>query len=362
MHYWQETLYICPAMTKPLPNIRKFDQEELKDMFQEMGHPSYRADQVWDWLWKKGVDNFDEMSNLGKALRSKLREQFVINKVSIHSQYASKDGTRKYAFEVSDGHKVEGVLIPTPKRLTACISSQVGCSLSCKFCATGFLPLSRNLFFYEIYDQVQLLRKEAAEHFGRNLTNIVYMGMGEPLLNFKNVVQSIRLITMEEGLGMAPKRITLSTAGIAKMIRKLADEELRIEFALSLHAANDQKRSEVMPINDSNSLEALTAALQYYYEKTGSRITYEYCIFKGVNDSIQDAEELAAFSKIVPSKINVIEYNPIEEAEFVNTSGKRMNAFIEHLASQKVIVNVRRSRGRDIDGACGQLALREEKK
>lgn len=344
-----------------IKNIRSFSREELREKLLEMGEKRFRADQIYEWLWQKGAHSFDEMSNISKTLREKLSAHFSIDKARIQNSYKSKDGTIKYAFELHDGKQVEGVLIPTPKRLTACISSQAGCSLACNFCATGFLPLKRNLLHYEIYDQVQIIRNEAEKHFDRPLTNIVYMGMGEPLLNYKNVLGSIRMVTSEDGLGMSPKRITVSTAGIAKMIKKLADDEVKFEFALSLHAANDEKRSKIMPINDSNSLNALKEALIYFYEKTGTRITYEYCIFYDVNDSIEDAKELVAFSRIVPSKINVIEYNSVAEADFQNTTSQRMNAFIEYLESQKVIVNVRRSRGKDIDGGCGQLALRHER-
>ena len=339
-------------------NIRRFTFEELQEKLLELGEKKFRAKQIYEWLWNKHAASFDEMSNLSKALREKLNQEFVIEHVEVADIQTSKDGTRKYAFRLSNGHQVEGVLIPTPKRLTACISSQSGCSLSCKFCATGLLDLKHNLFHYEIYDQAQILNKEAEKHFGRNLTNIVYMGMGEPLLNYRNVLNSIGMITSEDGMGMSARRITVSTAGVAKMISKLGDDEVRFEFALSLHAANDYKRNLIMPINESNSLDNLADALRYFYEKTGTRVTYEYCIFRDVNDSLEDARELAEFTRIIPSKVNVIEYNPVPEAGFVNTTPERMNAFIEYLENKNVIVNVRRSRGKDIDGGCGQLALR----
>ena len=339
-------------------SIRAFSQEELTKYFLSVGEKKFRAEQVFDWLWRKGVSRFDEMRNIPKTLREQLNREFTLDKVSTEAAYQSKDGTVKFAFRLVGGQQVEGVLIPTATRLTACVSSQAGCSLSCAFCATGFLDLKHNLRHYEIYDQVFLLNQEALQRFERPLTNIVYMGMGEPLLNYRNVLGSIDMITSEKGMGMSPRRITVSTAGIAKMIRRLADDEVKFEFALSLHAANDEKRNRIMPINESNNLEALTEALKYFYQKTRTRITYEYCIFKDVNDSIEDAQELAEFTKIVPSKVNVIEYNLVPEAGFQNTTRKRMNAFIEHLESQGVIVNVRRSRGKDVDGACGQLALR----
>ncbi|RMG26254.1 MAG: 23S rRNA (adenine(2503)-C(2))-methyltransferase RlmN [Bacteroidetes bacterium] len=342
-------------------NIRALSKAELQEQLLEMGEARFRAEQVYAWLWEKGVADFEEMNNISKSLRQQLSNRYTIDKARIQQAYTSKDGTVKYAFELSDGKLVEGVLIPTPKRLTACVSSQAGCSLSCRFCGTGYLPLLRNLQHYEIYDQVQLIRREAEARFGRSLTNIVYMGMGEPLLNYRNVLQSIEMITSPEGLGMSPRRITVSTAGIAKMIKRLADDEVKFEFALSLHAANDEKRSKIMPINAHNSLAALEEALRYFYEKTHSRVTYEYCIFRDVNDSLEDARELAEFCRIIPCKVNVIEYNAVEEAGFTNTSPARMRAFIDYLESRGIIVNVRRSRGKDIDGACGQLALRQQK-
>ena len=347
---------------KKTPNIRALSLEELKTLMDSWGEKPFRAKQVYEWLWKKPVNSFSEMSNLSKHLREKLEAEFTIDKVQIAGFQKSNDGTIKYIFELSNGEQVEGVLIPTPNRLTACISSQAGCSLACKFCATGLLPLKHNLHHYEIYDQIQIIRDEAEKHFDRPLTNIVYMGMGEPLLNYRNVLNSIQMVTSEEGLGMSARRITVSTAGIAKMIKRLGDDDIKFEFALSLHAANDEKRSKVMPINESNSLEALKEALIYFHEKTGTRVTYEYIIFKDINDSLEDARELAEFSKVIPSKVNVIEYNPVPEAGFLNTSRKKMDAFIQYLENQGVIVNVRRSRGKDIDGGCGQLALREEKK
>ncbi len=341
-----------------LPNIRSLDLDALKAWLEGIGEKGFRAKQIYEWLWKRNADSFEAMTNLGQGLRTKLAEHFTIGKLRIHSEQRSSDGTIKYAFLMADGNLVEGVLIPTETRVTACVSSQVGCSLTCKFCATGYLDLKRNLQHYEIFDQVAYIRDAAEREYGRPLTNVVYMGMGEPLLNYRHVLQSISAISAEDGLGMAPKRITVSTAGIAKMIRKLGDDEVRFEFALSLHAANDKKRNEIMPINESNSLEALGEALKHFYEKTGTRVTYEYIIFKDFNDSLEDAEELLQFSKIVPSKINIIEYNPIDEGGFQNTSGNRLHRFRQYLEERGVIVNVRRSRGKDVDGACGQLALK----
>lgn len=346
------------ATVTQLPNIRSLDLPALKAWLEGIGEKGFRAKQIHEWLWKRNADSFEAMTNLGQGLRQQLQSHFTIGKLSVHSEQRSNDGTIKYAFQLPDGNLVEGVLIPTETRVTACVSSQIGCSLTCKFCATGYLDLKRNLHHYEIFDQVAYIKAAAEREYGRPLTNIVYMGMGEPLLNYKQVLGSIEKITSEEGLGMAPKRITVSSAGIAKMIRKLGDDDVRFEFALSLHAGNDAKRNEIMPINESNSLEALGEALKYFYEKTQTRVTYEYIIFKDFNDSLEDAEELFQFSLIVPSKINIIEYNPIDEGGFQNTSGNKLHRFRQYLEDKGAIVNVRRSRGKDVDGACGQLALK----
>ena len=336
--------------------IREQTVEELAEYLKSNNFPSFRAKQIMYWLWKKNVGSFEEMKNIGKNLQEFLNSNFIIDKVSLKDQQISKDKTIKCAFEVDKNSVVEGVLIPTKKRMTACISSQVGCSLACTFCATGRLKLLRNLSAGEIYDQVYHLKNEANAQYQKTLSNIVYMGMGEPLLNYKNVLSSINWICSEEGLGMSPKRITLSTAGISKMIKKLGDDEVRFNLALSLHAANDEKRNKIMEINESNNLDSLRDALTYFYEKTKSRVTFEYIIFDGFNDELSDARELAEFAKCVPCKINIIEYNPIDGEPFKQAQEDKVNEFALFLESLNMIVNVRRSRGKDIDAACGQLA------
>lgn len=337
-------------------DIRALSLEELKTVFVENGDQAFRAKQVYEWLWKKSARTFDEMTNLSKATRGLLDTNFIINAVMVDDRQVSKDRTIKNAFKLHDGKIVEGVLIPGTTRMTACVSSQVGCSLTCKFCATGRLERLRNLNAGEIYDQVVLIKEQAESTYKTPLTNIVYMGMGEPLLNYKNVMDSIVKITSPEGLNMSPQRITVSTAGVAKMIKKLGDDGVKFNLALSLHAANDVKRNYIMPINESNSLEALAEALKYFYEKTGTRVTYEYIAFKDFNDGLEDARELAEFCKNIPCKLNIIEYNPIDDGEFKQTTPERLDAFVAYLESKKLIVNVRRSRGKDIDAACGQLA------
>ena len=337
-------------------DIRLLSKEALKDYFVVKGEKSFRAKQVYEWIWKKSATDFDQMTNLSLSTRELLKDNFAINAVEIDDLQFSKDGTIKTAFRLHDNKICEGVLIPADTRMTACISSQVGCSLACEFCATGKLKRMRNIDAAEIYDQVRIIRDQALKHNGQPLSNIVYMGMGEPLLNYKNVLESIEKITSEEGLGMSPKRITVSTAGVAKMIEKLADDDVKFNLALSLHAANDEKRNKIMGINETNNLEVLAKSLKYFYEKTQTRVTYEYIIFDKFNDELQDAHELYEFCKHIPCKVNIIEYNPIDGADFKQASVAKVDAFKEYLEERGVIINIRRSRGKDIDAACGQLA------
>ena len=348
------------SITKAKIDIRSLTLPALQQHFTQLGEKSFRAKQVYEWLWQKSCFSFDEMSNISKELRTRLEEHFVINNVKINNSQYSADKTIKNSFILHDNHLIEGVLIPTPGRMTACVSSQVGCSLTCKFCATGYMERKRNLNPDEIYDQVVLIAKQAMENYNQPLTNIVYMGMGEPLLNYKNMMDSVEKITSEDGLNMAAKRITVSTAGIAKMIKKLGDDEVKFNLALSLHAANDEKRNTIMPINEQNSLKALAEALKYYYAKTKNPVTYEYIIFDGFNDTIQDAVELAKFCKHLPCKVNIIEYNPIAFANFINAGEDKVEKFADYLRSQGVNTHLRRSRGKDIDAACGQLAIKDK--
>ncbi|MAO46988.1 MAG: 23S rRNA (adenine(2503)-C(2))-methyltransferase RlmN [Crocinitomicaceae bacterium] len=344
-----------------MKDIRSLTSSELKKAVILMGEKPFRSKQLEEWIWTKSAKSFDQMTSLSKSFREKLSEKFYLRRIVLSEKQKSRDGTIKCAFEVekkspADSSVVEGVLIPTQSRMTACISSQVGCSLACKFCATGRLKLMKNLSAAEMYDQVENLASIASEEYNVNLSNIVYMGMGEPLLNYSNVLESVNRICGTPGLGMSPKRITVSTAGIAKAIKRLGDDEVRFNLALSLHAANDEKRSKIMAINETNSLEELAESLKYFYEKTGTRVTFEYIIFKDFNDEIKDARELAKFCKNVPCKINIIEYNAIDEGEFEQAEIYNVDAFAKFLEDRNLIVNVRRSRGKDIDAACGQLA------
>ncbi len=338
-------------------NIREFNLPELKEYFESIGDKKFRAIQAYEWLWKKNARSFDEMTNLPLSLREKLSQEFEFNTIKMDVSQQSSDGTLKSRFKTFDGHLMEGVLIPTEKRFTACVSSQIGCSLSCKFCATGQMERMRNLSFDEIYDQVAIINEECERVYNKKLSNIVYMGMGEPLLNYKNVLKSIDKITASDSMGMSPKRITVSTAGVGKMIKQLGDDQVRFNLALSLHAANDKKRNEIMPINETNSIELLVDSLNYFYQKTKNDITLEYILFKDKNDSIEDAEQLISIYRKIPTHlINVIEYNPVAGVSFIKPDEDTTQNFTDYLAKHKVNVRLRRSRGKDIDAACGQLA------
>ena len=341
-------------------DIRKLGLEELEDYFLSVGEKKFRAKQVYEWLWKKSLKNFDEMSNISKSTREVLKANFTINHIQVDEFQRSEDGTIKNAVKLFDNNIVESVLIPTSKRITACVSSQVGCSLDCNFCATARLKRMRNLNPDEIYDQVVAIQEEAMLYFDRPLTNIVFMGMGEPLLNYQNVLSAIDKICSPKGLGISPKRITLSTVGIAKMIRKLADDEVKFNLALSLHSAIDDTRTKLMPINQANTVEDLTQALKYWYSKTKRKVTYEYVIWDSINDDEKHARALARFCKHIPSKVNIIQYNPIEEGGFRQASSDKVALYVNILEAAGIVAKVRKSRGQDIDAACGQLANKNE--
>jgi 23S rRNA (adenine2503-C2)-methyltransferase len=340
-------------------DIRALSKEQLRDFFVAHQDKAFRGNQVYEWLWSKGAHSFDDMTNVSKETRLMLEDNFVINHIKVDTMQRSSDGTVKNAVRLHDGLVVESVLIPTDTRTTACVSSQVGCSLDCSFCATARLKRMRNLEPGEIYDQVIAIDKESRLYYNHPLSNIVFMGMGEPLMNYNNVLKAISMITSNEGLGMSPKRITLSTSGVPKMIKKLADDEVKFKLAVSLHSAIDEIRSRIMPFSANFPLTELRESLEYWYSKTKSKITYEYVVWKGINDNKESVDALVKFCKYVPCKVNLIEYNPIDDGEFQQASDESINAYINALTANDIVAKVRRSRGKDIDAACGQLANKE---
>ncbi len=337
-------------------DIRALTRDQLREFFVDQGDKAFRGNQVYEWLWNKGAHSFDEMSNVSRETRKMLKDNFVINHIEVDTMQQSADGTVKNAIKLHDELIVESVMIPSKKRTTACVSSQVGCSLNCTFCATARLKRMRNLNPDEIYDQVVSIDRQSRLFEGHPLTNIVFMGMGEPLLNYDNVIKAIEKITSDEGLGMSPRRITLSTVGLPKMIKKMADDEVKFNLAVSLHSAIDEVRSKMMPVNQKYNLNELLESLQYWYRKTSKRITFEYVVWKGINDKKKDIDALVKYCKKVPSKVNLIEYNIIDDTNFRQADPEAIEYYVRELERNNITVNVRRSRGKDIDAACGQLA------
>ena len=337
-------------------DIRALSKDQLREFFVSQGDKPFRGNQVYEWLWIKSAHTFDDMTNISKETRQMLEDNFVINHIKVDTMQRSSDGTIKNAVRLHDGFLVESVLIPTKSRSTACVSSQVGCSLDCKFCATSRLKRMRNLNPDEIYDQVVAIDQQSRLYNDRPLSNIVFMGMGEPLMNYNNVLKAIDKITSKEGLAMSPKRITVSTSGVPKMIKKMADDGVKFNLAVSLHSAIDEVRTTIMPFNEHFPLADLREALQHWYSKTKSRITYEYVVWKGINDNKEAVEALIKFCKFAPSKVNLIEYNPIDDGEFQQASNEAVNMYLKMLESRNIVATIRRSRGKDIDAACGQLA------
>jgi 23S rRNA (adenine2503-C2)-methyltransferase len=351
------------AMEIEKKDIRSLTKEQLRDFFVANGDKAFRGNQVYEWLWSKASHNFEDMTNVSKETRIMLENNFVINHIKVDQMQRSEDGTVKNAVRLHDGLIVESVLIPTETRTTACVSSQVGCSLDCNFCATARLKRMRNLEPGEIYDQVVAIDRESRLYYNRPLSNIVFMGMGEPLMNYNNVMKAIAMITSEEGLGMSPKRITVSTSGVSKMIKKMADDDVKFKLAVSLHSAIEETRNHIMPFTKNFQLPELKEALQYWYQKTKSKVTYEYVVWKEINDDKASIDALVKFCKYVPCKVNLIEYNPIDDGEpdcrqasFQQASDTAIKNYIDALEKNDIVAKVRRSRGKDIDAACGQLA------
>ena len=343
-------------MSKNLDDIRSISIESLEVILLKNKFPHYRSKQIKNWTTKIDIKSFDEMSNLPKELIIFLKKNFTLNHAAILSTQKSSDETVKYAIKLHDGLVIESVLIPSNNRITACVSSQVGCSLDCNFCATSRLKRMRNLESYEIFDQVMILNKESIIHFSSSISNIVFMGMGEPLLNYKNVIESIDHITSDYGIGLSYKKITVSTSGISKMIKKMADDSVKFNLAVSLHSAIDETRNKIMPFSKSFPLKDLFESLDYWYEKTKRRITFEYLIWNNINDDYNHINKLVSICKRIPSKINLIEYNSIGNPNFELADEIWINNYLNVLKDNKIPVSIRRSRGKDIQAACGQLA------
>ncbi|MGC6422692.1 MAG: 23S rRNA (adenine(2503)-C(2))-methyltransferase RlmN [Flavobacteriaceae bacterium] len=341
-------------------DIRALSLEELRAFFIDRGEQAFRGEQVYQWLWQKGVHDFEAMTNLSLTTRQLLLEHFTINHIAIDSQQKSKDGTLKNAVRLYDDLVVESVLIPTETRTTACVSSQVGCSLDCRFCATAQLKRMRNLHPDEIYDQVKIMDQQSRLYYGRPLSNVVFMGMGEPLMNYKNVVAAIDKITSSKGLGMASKRITLSTSGIPKLIERLADEYPKFNLAVSLHSARQNVREQIMPFANRFPLDRLMESLRYWYQKTNNRVTFEYVIWKGINDTQADIDALVQYCLQLPSKVNLIQYNSIGDIQFEQAAPQVVAHYQRELEKNGIRNTVRISRGADIDAACGQLANKKQ--
>ncbi|MBP3351036.1 MAG: 23S rRNA (adenine(2503)-C(2))-methyltransferase RlmN [Lachnospiraceae bacterium] len=333
-------------------DIKSLSLEELKQEFEGMGEKSFRAGQVYQWMHQKLVRSFDEMTNLSKELREKCKCKFAYTALeAVRIQESKLDGTRKYLFRLADGHLVESVWMKYKHGNSVCISSQVGCRMGCKFCASTLDGLARNLLPSEMLDQIYAI----SVHTGERVSNVVVMGTGEPMDNYDNLLQFLRLLTDEYGLHISARNVTVSTCGIVPNMRKLAKEHLQITLALSLHATTDEKRKRLMPIANKYSIAELMDACKYYFEQTGRRITFEYSLVGGVNDTKEDAEELIALAAPLNCHINLIPVNPIKERDFIQSEEKQIQSFKSRLEKSRINVTIRREMGRDIDGACGQL-------
>ena len=343
-------------MSNENDDIRSISFDKLNNFIQKNNFPSYRSNQIFNWINKSTLRSFDDMTNIPKSLVKLLKENFVINITKILSKQVSNDSTIKFAIKLHDNLVVESVLIPSGNRVTACVSSQVGCSLDCGFCATSKLLRMRNLHSYEIFDQIMILNTQSLKNYSLPISNIVFMGMGEPLLNYKNVIESIKLITSQDGIKISNKKITLSTSGISKMIKKMSDDNIKFNLAVSLHSAVEETRNMIMPFSKSFPLDKLINSLDYWYKKTKRKVTFEYLIWKGINDDLEHIEALVKICKRIPSKVNLIEYNSIDSPTFKKADDFWVDNYLKILKKNKIPVSIRRSRGKDINAACGQLA------
>src|SRR5881394_620734 len=352
---------VASIVTNALRDIKSLQLEELGEKFRELGEPSYRSRQIADWLYKRRVESFENMTDLPHELRRRLAKLFGFDRLDVVRVLGSRDTTRKFLFRLGDGNLIESVLIPASPALygqksdrrTICISTQVGCAYGCKFCASGLEGFSRNLKENEIVDQIITVERES----GEKIDNIVFMGMGEPLANLQNVMRAVRIINSPWGLGIGARHITVSTSGLAPQIRELADEPLQIRLAISLHGATDEVRDQIMPINRRYNVETLLSACDYYTSRKKQRLTFEYILIASVNDSDEQAQVLARHAKRLSAKVNLIPYNLVEGLPWSRPSRNRQAKFLSILREQGVPATLRREKGHDIDAACGQLRL-----
>ena len=360
---------VTSIVTNAVLDIKTLQLEELGEKLRELGEPGYRSKQIADWLYKKRVESFEEMTDLPHELRERLANLFGFDRLEVVRVLGSRDTTRKFLFRLGDGNLIESVLIPASPALygqksdrrTICISTQVGCAYGCKFCASGLEGFSRNLRANEIIDQMIAVERES----GDKIDNIVFMGMGEPLANFDNVLRAIRIINAPWGLGIGARRITVSTSGLAPQIRKLADEPLQIRLAVSLHGATDKVRDQIMPINRRYNLDTLFSACDYYVAHRKQRLTFEYILIEGVNDSDEQAVALVQHARRLTAKVNLIPYNTVEGLPWSRPLRNRQEMFLSILRAEGIATTLRREKGHDIDAACGQLRLqtnREERR
>ena len=333
-------------------DIKSLYLEELEEELGQLGEKSFRAKQIYQWVHQKLAADFEDMSNLSKALREKLRQQYTLTALNpVEVKISKIDGTRKYLFRLSDGNVIESVWMQYHHGNSVCISSQVGCRMGCRFCASTLDGLERNLTAGEMLDQIYRIQADT----GERVSNIVIMGSGEPMDNYDNVVRFIRLISHDQGLNISQRNITVFTCGIVPGIRRLAKEGLSVTLALSLHAPNDEVRKTLMPIANKYRIQEILDACQEYFEETGRRLTFEYSLVSGVNDNLEEARALASLLKGMHGHVNLIPVNPIQERDYVQSDRRAIEAFQHYLESQKIAVTVRREMGRDINGACGQL-------
>ncbi len=333
-------------------DIKSLTLPELEEELRQIGEKAFRAKQMYEWMHKKLARSFDEMTNLSKSLREQCAEYYEFTALKVAQVQESKlDGTCKYLFELADGNMVESVWMKYKHGNSVCISSQVGCRMGCRFCASTLDGLERNLLPSEMLDQIYSIQLLT----GERVSNVVVMGTGEPMDNYDNLLTFIRILTDENGLNISQRNLTVSTCGIVPRMRQLAEEKLQITLALSLHAATDERRRELMPIANRYSIEELMETCAYYFEKTGRRITFEYSLVGGVNDTDEDAARLSALAKPINCHINLIPVNPIKERDYVQSEAGRIKAFQNKLEKNKIQCTIRREMGRDIDGACGQL-------